>query len=328
MANQRTSKDFAGSWQALKDAGLTYKEIAGRDDLNPLAKTPEAIKQACKRYRKEQREDVRSLGDLVAPLLGQTYETPIVETDNAIITSDWEIPDMDSFMIRLSLALGQHHNIRHKIIAGDLVAGDEDGLTSHPKVWQPETPRPSYQTNIRATKTMLRKMSNWYTKGVWILEGNHDDRPARATNGEIHLGMFLEDLEGVDYNRYLDLWVKTSKGYVYVVHPRQYRANSLSLAEAIWKPTIAPDGTKPVAIVVGHTHQAKTGYSPDGKCRFFALGCVRDLKRTQYIHISGRAYPKWVNSILMIRNGHFYPIDRDADLDFWVGHLAKSVRGK
>jgi len=150
-----------------------------------------------------------------------------------------------------------------------------------------------------------------------MTSGNHDERIARATKGQVWLGMFLVDLP-VKLTRYAYLWLKTSRGYVYVCHPSNYSANSAALGQKLYNVTLAPDGSKP-HIILAHTHQMQTAKSPDGLRDIVASGCMRDPQRTKYVQQHTTTHHKWAQGLVMVKNGYLYNIGRDSDLEFWLG---------
>lgn len=309
-------------WQAAKTGGMTWRQVQADTRINPTEKSVKAIRRACERYRKRQRDALGIMLNDLPTFSEVIYQTPEIETDNVIITSDWEIPDVNTTMAKLAMALGVHYNIRQQIIAGDLVAGDETGIASHLETWQ-DGHNNNYEKSINITRQLLYGLSKQFDK-IAILEGNHDDRIARISNGQVHLGMLLKGTP-VDYMRYYDLWIKTSRGYVLVMHPRQYRKHSQTLAEAFWTTRLAPDGTKPKTIIIAHTHQRESGYSPDADCELYGLGCLRDYRKTKYKARGGAPFPQWNSGLLMIKDGYCYPIGLDSNFKFWLGHLADMV---
>ena len=239
----------------------------------------------------------------------------VLEGDDYIIISDIELPDYNPLYLERAILAGMAHGIRKLIIAGDFLATDQDALNEWVSLWQTEDM--TYEEAINLAKSVLTRLLSWFTT-IDIIEGNHDDRPARKTGGQIHLGMFIA-AENVRYSRYHFLWVKTSKGYVYVCHPRQYSANSVGLGQKIYNTLTAPDGSKPMGIVVAHTHQAQVGTTPDGHGEVIALGTCRDKDLTKYKATSANTHHEWENGFLMIRKAYFYPLTSRSDWRFWLG---------
>lgn len=240
----------------------------------------------------------------------------VLEGDDFMIISDIEAPDHNALYLLYALLLAMRFGIRKLIILGDFVATDHDALNEWVTLFR--TDDLSYQSVLRLTNNLLYRFLLWFLF-IWFVEGNHDDRIARKTGGEVHLGMLLPQQDNIRYSRYHYLWIKTTRGYVYACHPRQYSANSVALGQKIYNKLLAPDGTKPVGVVVAHTHQAQTGISPDGHAEIIALGTLRDKNRTKYKALSANTHHEWENGFLMIKNGYFYPMTSRADWRFWLG---------
>lgn len=124
------------------------------------------------------------------------------------------------------------------------------------------------------------------------------------------------------------MYLKTSRGYVYVCHPENFSKTPVKLGQELWTSHIAPDGSKP-HVVLGHTHHMQKGYSPDAMQEIVSLGCMRDPKKTKYKQRSANKHYEWNRGFLMIKNGHFYPFNMDVnfgieytDWKFWLGDYA------
>lgn len=239
----------------------------------------------------------------------------VIETDDVIIISDLEIPDHNPLYLLYALLVAMRFGIRNLIILGDFIATDQDALTDWPTLVRGN--EMSLQSVSTLMKSVIYRFLMWFLF-IWFVEGNHDERVARKTGGEVHLGMLLPQQDNVRYSRYQYLWIKTKRGYVYACHPRQYSANSVGLGQKIYNKLRAPDGTKPISVVLGHTHQAQTGTSPDGHAEIIALGTLRDKDRTKYKALSANTHHEWENGFLMIRNGYFYPLTSRSDWRFWL----------
>jgi predicted phosphodiesterase len=242
------------------------------------------------------------------------YET--LQGDDFIVISDVEIPDHFALYLERALLMGMAHGIRRLIIAGDFIATDQDALNEWITMMLSDDL--SYEETIRLTKDILLRFAAWFEEIV-IIEGNHDDRVSRVTKGQVHLGMFLTG-DKVRYSRYHYLWVKHTDGaYAYICHPRQYSAAAVSLGQRLYNSKLTPDKTKPVAVVLGHTHQAQSGASPDGYAEIHALGTLRDGERTKYKATSANTHHQWINGFLMIRRRFYYNLTQFSDWRFWLG---------
>jgi hypothetical protein len=224
-----------------------------------------------------------------------------VKGNDWLVCSDIEIPDHDPYMLLTVLMTGIRFGIKNLIIAGDLIATDQRTLNSWLNTWV-EGQETTYEHAIELVQTVLKAFRTHFTT-ILVLEGNHDDRIARATGGEIHLGMFLNDL--VQYSRYPYLWIESSRGWIKVVHPQNFSQDPITLGQNLYN--VEPRKSH---LILGHCHRQQSGYSPDGQYEIHALGTLRDPSRTRYKAISANKFRQWDQGFLMIRNGYFYPFTR------------------
>lgn len=247
----------------------------------------------------------------IPPAQPETYNQALhIEADNAIVISDLELPDHDEKFVLAALLAGLQYDINTLVIAGDLIATDMPSLTDWQSTHSPEN-QASFRSVIKTTRLLLSECRKVF-QHIYFFRGNHDDRLARKTGGELDLDLLLDSGQVV-YSWYRYAWLKTSRGYYYLSHPQNYSGNSVALGQRLYNTHTAPDGTKP-HIVLAHTHQAQTGFSPDGQRRIFALGCMRDKTKTRYKATASNTMPEWSQSFLVIRHGYgemLYPDDTD-----------------
>lgn len=218
--------------------------------------------------------------------------------DDFIIISDIEIPDHNPDYLKLALLTGMAHGIKRLIIAGDLIATDQDGLNSWVSTWQ-HRGELTYEDSIDLVSALLLQFEKWFTEIV-LIEGNHDDRVARATKGQVHLGMFLKETS-VRYSRYEYLWLNTSRGPVKVVHPSaHFSSDPVVLGQQLYN--VEPRKSH---YVIAHCHRQQSGWSPDGSFEIHALGTGRDDTKTKYKATKASKHKQWDSSFLMINEGYF-----------------------
>lgn len=229
--------------------------------------------------------------------------------------------DVDPWMLELALLTGQRHGIKRLIIAGDFMATDQDALNSWVSVFNDGRDM-TYKNALNMGLSILKMFFNQFTE-IFLIQGNHDDRVSRKTGGMIDLGMFLEQT-GAKYSQYAYMYLMTKRGPVYICHPKNYSANSAALGQKLYNVTTSPSNEK-CHIVLGHTHQAQTGFSPDGLREIVALGCMRDPAKTKYISLSTTTHHQWSQGFLMIKNGFFHPLTRKGTDWEW---LLGTMRGR
>lgn len=257
--------------------------------------------------------------------------TPIVyndfldlEINDAIIISDLEMPDADPDMLEAAFLLGVSKGIRTLIIVGDFNAFDQPFLTTHPVVYNGSM---SIGENVKRSVKLIEVMLMWFRE-VIITSGNHDERVAKSTGGSYsHEELFAKFGDRVRISRYRYMWLRNKRGYAYLCHPTNYSEDSAKLAAQIYDKMVAPDGTKPYALVMAHTHQPQFRKSKDNLCECYALGCIRDIERTEYVMQSSNKFAQWGQSVLVLKNGYFTHYEREAtDWREVLGDYAKNAR--
>jgi len=127
--------------------------------------------------------------------------------------------------------------------------------------------------------------------------GNHDERLAKKTGGEVTIQMMLEG-EPVNASMYSYMYIHSpaKDEYTFLCHQYSYSKTPVKLAQDIWAVETAPDGSRrKMNIVVTHTHIEQTGWSPDGEWRCISMGCARDPKKTKYARLRATKFPKALN---------------------------------
>ena len=234
-----------------------------------------------------------------------------VEGDDWIIISDVEVPDHNTNILRAALLVAMKHNIKKLCIAGDLIATDMDALNAWVSTWV-DPDAPTYEAAVDEVKGLLDAFSEWFEE-IIIIEGNHDDRVARKTGGQVHLGMFLG--ENCVYSRYSFMWIWTTRGWVWVTHPKNYSRDPITLGQKLYD--VQP---RKGHVVVAHCHRRQDGHTKDGVYEVHALGTCRDPWRTKYKSKAATNHPQWDESFLMIKDGFHYPFDmRTTNWAFWLG---------
>lgn len=105
-----------------------------------------------------------------------------IVTDNAIIISDIEIPDFSPLYLLLVLLTAMWNGIKTLIIAGDLIASDQDGINHWAQVLADESDLP-YEGSRNLVVLILHQFFKWFDE-IILFEGNHDRRVATATKGD------------------------------------------------------------------------------------------------------------------------------------------------
>ncbi|APU89110.1 hypothetical protein Rctr85_091 [Virus Rctr85] len=238
---------------------------------------------------------------------------PMLSGDHVII-SDIEMPDQFELILRLALYVGMARDIKSLLIAGDAIATDQAALNTWVTTWMlgdqtyEEVADGSLIPNLNA-------LSRWYTN-VTALEANHDIRVAKATKGQLHLGMLLKYSTDVQYSRYEYAYIETPRGFVRVIHPRNFAQDPAVLGQQLYAveqgphyDPLDPFGTfQKCHIVLGHCHRQQAAMSPDGVYEVHTLGTLRHPHKVQYLNKSVAKFKKWDTGFLVNQRGFFYPM--------------------
>lgn len=224
-------------------------------------------------------------------------------------------------MLKAALLTGMRYGIKRLIIHGDILATDQQTLNSWVETWVEEH-EITYATAVDLGRNVITNYGLWFDD-IILISGNHDERIARKTGGEVHLGMLLYGTPCV-FSQYNFMFLKTERGWVHISHPKNYSKHSASsLGTDIWANTLSPEGTK-CHIVFGHTHLDQTAWSPDSAQEIHATGCMRAAAR--YKDTGVTRMREWQRGFLMIKNGHFYHMsERGTDWKFWLGKYYKDL---
>lgn len=272
--------------------------------------------------------ELRRLASVYTDIVGEIYQQtqipespakiyndfPVIQTDNAVIISDSEIPDYSAMMLKLALLVGMKRGIRRLIHAGDVVATDQAALNSWTTTWAVSKEH-TYEEMIALTNKLFIELDKWFVD-TDIIEGNHDDIIARKTRGHVHLGMMLHH-SNVRYSRYSYLYLETSeRGLIKVVHPDHFSSDPITLAQELYDVERGPyfdpihpfETMRKCHIVMAHTHRDQHGMSKDGVYEMHCIGTTRDEVRTKYKRKKATKHRQWDSSFIVVQNGFFYPM--------------------
>jgi hypothetical protein len=94
-------------------------------------------------------------------------------------------------MMKVALLVGMRYGIKHIIFAGDTIAGDQIGLSTHPVSFITGYEDP-FDVVVNLSRGVLKSYGQWF-ETIDLITGNHDERPAKATQGQIQLHQFFKD---------------------------------------------------------------------------------------------------------------------------------------
>lgn len=236
-----------------------------------------------------------------------------IEGDDAIVIGDIEIPDHRAEILELALLTGMQRNIKRLIINGDLIATDQQALNEWVSRWKVSGTL-TFEESKDLVIEVLQRLADWFDE-IYIVEGNHDDRIARKTGGEVHFGMFIpRDMTQVKYSRYSYMYMRTtSRGLIKFVHPDNYSNTPVKLGQDFYDVEVGPnfDPANPFKtvekchFVISHTHIDQAGWTKDSVYEVHAIGTCRDKRHTAYVNKGQAKFHQWSPSFLVIQDGHF-----------------------
>lgn len=256
----------------------------------------------------------------LAPEIRSLEESILIEADDILICSDWHWPLTDARMIALLLLTAMKHGIRKLAIVGDTTNADE---FSH---WARKTidDSPSFRSQMKSLSALLKFMLGWFTE-IYISTGNHDERIQIKTEGHLSLADVLTlTSEDVEFSLYRYMWLKTSRELFLLIHPENYRAVSMALAQEFATRYVppAPYENTTFGVMVAHTHVASNGYTKNALHPAIGLGCMFDPNLAAYKKRGGAAAVQWNRSFVMVKNGYVSMLtDEHTDWAFWLGDL-------
>lgn len=232
----------------------------------------------------------------------------VLEGEDAIVISDIESPDADLVWLETALLVAIKNGIKRLIILGDTSAGDQEGLATHLATWR-ESGEVDYKSGIGMIRKMLEIFLIWFDD-IDIISGNHDERIAKSTKGQIDLGTFLDNYgTKVVFSRYRKMYFKTHRGYIAMYHQSNFSDNGIRVGRGMYEQENF-ERSHPYAVIVTHIHHWACGKSKDNLCEIYSLGCSRDRELTQYVNVTPSSHAQWSQSLIVIRNGYLRNLER------------------
>lgn len=280
------SKLPTSEWDRIIDLYEARDSIALAREAQQLGTSVSTLERQIRhailiRDRYRQKYLAESIPESQTPVYDEYH---VIQTNDAIIISDLEVPDHDVWMLKAALLTGMRFGIYSVIFAGDLIATDQDALNTWLSTWA-EDGEHSYSADLDELRTIIRRFQEWFTDGITMVMGNHDLRIDKKTGGQVTLEMLLDDTE-MQFSRYsyMYVWMPKAQEWVYVCHQFNYSKTSVKLAQDVWQVVSAPDGYSNATgeripeydewrhgknkqkchVIVTHTHVAQDGFSPDG----------------------------------------------------------------
>jgi hypothetical protein len=249
----------------------------------------------------------------------------VLEADDLMVISDLELPDTDEAVLQAFLMTAIRYNIRRMVILGDGTAQDQHGLSTWLSTWK-DSESIDFGGVFGILNRLIRLLLECFDE-IYYVSGNHDQRIAKVTNGQVHMGLLLQHFGGrVHFSQYRRMYLKTSRGTIGLFHQSNFSANGLSLSRKMYNVEPGFDGKKLSAIVVAHIHHWSCGKSDDNLAGCYSLGCARAPERTQYLNETPSTHSQWSQGFMRIQNGFIHNYDlHETDWDEVLGEYAKGL---
>lgn len=221
-----------------------------------------------------------------------------LEANSAIVIGDCEIPDHDKELFAMAAEIGTRLGIQTLIINGDLV--DCDAFSRWTKIVESGQ---RFSKELDLAKDTIQEFLRYFRR-IFIVSGNHDRRIAASTNGQVWMGMFLNDIEGVEFSEYSFMEMHSCAGKWIINHPKNYSKIPLSTAREL-------ASIYHSHILCGHNHHLAQGLDKSGLFHVVDGGCCRDPLRTAYRSYNIATYPHWSQGFVVIKDGRPVIISKD-----------------
>lgn len=221
-------------------------------------------------------------------------------SNSAVVLSDFHIPHHNAPMIRRALGCAKYKypHIRHCVINGDFF--NFDSPSAHPK----NGPSTDPDTTIRIGGDVLRSVMRVFDH-LWIVNGNHDERIAKAVNANFRLDLLINAALGENRPTNCVLHV-SNLDYMYVGdkwlvgHPSSYSGQGgktpSELANLFERNVIA-----------AHNHIVGVSQSKNGKYIGVDSGHLTAPGGHYYLLRRLTKFTQWNSGFVVIDNGYAYP---------------------
>lgn len=250
-----------------------------------------------------------------APVKTFRVESPMrISADSAIVWGDVHIPHIHKQTEELMMAVARANGIRKLVIGGDLL--NQDSLSTHPATAAPFP----LSEEIAIARQFLKRWRSHFTEGIYCFAGNHDERAAKATGGQVTFRLMMNSVGFEDHeissNRYAYLYSRdkhrTNHAYA-LTHDKSYSkipgkaARDLSLAIRM-------------NVIKFHEHHAAK--IPNGDYVIINPGCAIDSAQVPYVTSELNTMPPMVNGFCVVHKGIAEPLvlhpTHYTDWEYWL----------
>jgi hypothetical protein len=244
------------------------------------------------------RKKVKSRPELFNIQLGSA---PLL-TGDWMIVGDVQIPSTDYEFALLPALVAKKHlrKSRQLLIAGDF--WNMDAFSTYPNI----VPLPSWKEEMDAGGQLLCEWLEEFDRIV-LLEGNHERRLVKLTNGEAWLEMFYRDPR-IEFTRYPYAVIQNGSEWR-VTHPKGYSKDPLKVANYLAL-------KHQQNIISFHEHHFGLTYDEFGRHIIINGGGLFDPKKMAYVVMDDNKTPTMVPGFVMLKGGYPYLFGKDKLTDW------------
>jgi predicted phosphodiesterase len=237
--------------------------------------------------------------------IGREYNQALeIESERLIVLGDVELPSHDIDTLETVLAVAKKFDVKTLVLNGDFLH-----LDSFSKFARAQVYKLAFREELDAAFISLQVFLQTFKK-IYYLSGNHERRINHATEGNVSIGLFLEQMKDVTYSEYSHLDLKSGGKEWLVCHPRNFSVVPLSV------PTRIAD-TRHCNVLVGHNHRLSLGRDKSGQYYVVDGGHARNEAFTSYKALNVTCHPAWNPGFVLIDKGIPFLIDKE-NRDFWL----------
>ena len=243
------------------------------------------------------------------------YDSDTLPMDDYMISCDDHSPYFSALYENRLLSIAKFFNIKKQIKVGDLV--NQDYASHWPK--QEGERRGDLDDDITQSEPLFKALD--YFEKIYLVRGNHEDRPNRITDARIQ-GKHILKLFGrkihdkIYYTPYDKVFI--GKGWM-AVHPKSYSQISASTAVRLAEKYHRH-------VLNAHGHFSALRYDRSGKYMGIDLGGLFDIRKVPYINLTTTTHPVWNNGFAMLRNEKIWLFNESTDWDFWGKQLLRNQK--
>jgi len=203
--------------------------------------------------------------------------------------ADWHLPFLNIEIFKKFIRECHSRKIKKLVIGGDFFEMSAFSyFFGYTKVaWREE-------------KEVAKKVINILNEAfeeISFIVANHEIRWLRALADKYEGDIFdIYELIGITDTKNITLKNKIIVGDWMIVHPKNARKNSLSLANDL--SGLYPDKH----MIVTHAHRQAIGKEKSGKRWVIDLGLMADPKQLEYINFNVTTHPMWNPGFLIVQN--------------------------